>query len=120
MYFLFIEPFSSCPWPRPILTDIQAGSNVSAMQRSLEIVIFVINLQSPDTSDKSGVKTEEAPHVPHFPHAAHVERLVECDPREEALVIKILYRGSSEIIHEEQMLAIKRKCNIRRVSIGTF
>ena len=63
------------------------------MHGGLEAVISVVDLESPDAADKAGVKTEEAAHVLHFPHAANIERLVECYPREQALVIKDLISG---------------------------
>ena len=84
------------PWslpPAPALTNVAASRDVPAVHRRLEVVIFVVDLKSSDAADKAGVKTEEAAHVLHFPHAANIERLVECYPREQALVIKDLISG---------------------------
>ena len=81
------------PWslpPAPALTNVAASCDVPAVHRRLEVVIFVVDLKSPDAADKAGVKTEEAAHVLHFPHAANVKRLVECYPGEQALAIKDL------------------------------
>ena len=79
--------------PAHTLTDVAAGRDVAAMHRGLEVVISVVDLEPPDAADKAGVKTEEAAHVLHFPHAANIERLVECYPRKQALVIKDLISG---------------------------
>ena len=71
------------PWslaPAPALTNVAASRDVPTVHRRLEVVIFVIDLKSPDAADKAGVKAEEAAHVLHFPHAANVKRLVECNP----------------------------------------
>ena len=88
---LFTEP-SSCPlvWP---LTDVTAGHDVAPVHRRLKVVILVVDLEPPDAADHAGVETEEAADVLHLPHAAHIERLVECYPREQALVIKDLISG---------------------------
>ena len=86
--FTLLNP---CPNPPArALTNVAASCDVSAVHSRLEVVIFVVDLKSTDAANKTGVKTKEAANILHSTHAANIERLVECYPREQALVIKDL------------------------------
>ena len=69
----------------PILTDILTGHNVSSLTPRSEIVDFVVNLQTSDTTSETGVQTQEVGHVLYVPHTSEVERLIEGNSGEQAL-----------------------------------
>ena len=62
-----------------VLTDILTGHNVAPLTPRSEIVDFVVNLQTTDTTIETGVQTQKVCHVLYIPHTSEVERLIEGD-----------------------------------------
>ena len=69
----------------PILTDILTGHNVSSLTPRSEIVHFVVDLQTSDTTSEASVQTQDVSHVLYIAHPSQVECLVEGDSREQSL-----------------------------------
>jgi hypothetical protein len=92
-------PISDYPIQITSLTYVPASDDVTTLGNGAKVVEAVVDEEAADAALEAGIQAQEVADVPRGAHPAQVHRLVEGDPREEALEFGRETRTIHSIFH---------------------